>query len=79
MGLKWAYVVCALHKWLILICPETDKTSSFKIKYEIALDSLYMFTGNDVNTYFRSAENRIGSRFLADGTTDSVNIYSFGN
>ena len=52
-------VVHALHKRLILICSETANASIFKIWYDIALDSTYISTGNDVTSYFRSAENGI--------------------
>ena len=38
---------------------ETTRTSNFKIYRKVALDSLYILTGNDVISYFRSAANRI--------------------
>ena len=59
MGLKWTYRRHALHKWLILIFSETANASSFEIQHVVALDSLYISTGNDVTSCFQSAENRI--------------------
>ena len=61
MGVKCAYrrLRNALRKWLIVIVSETTKESSFKIQQALAIVSLYIFTGNDVTSYFRSAANRI--------------------
>ena len=80
-------VVYALHKGLIVIFSETTNANSFKIEHDKALDSLYIYTGNDVTRYFRSAENRttcsflvkFGSRLLDNGSTDSQSVCSFGN
>ena len=66
---------------------EVNKASDFKIQNNIAIDRLYIFTGNDATSYFRSAENRIhvsifvmfGSQFLDNGSTDSESVYSFEN
>ena len=52
-------IIYALRNWLILICSETANASSFKNLHEIALDSLFMSTGNHVTSYFWSAENHI--------------------
>ena len=52
-------VVYALCKWLILIFSETTEASSFKIERGIALDNIYISTGNDVARHLRSATNRI--------------------
>ena len=77
-------VVNALRKWLILIFSETTNVSSFKIYHGTALNGLYMFTGKDVTSYFRTAENRInvlifGQVRVDNGSTDSDNVCSFGN
>ena len=37
---------------------ETIRASLFKIYQKVALDSLYISTGNDVINYFRSEANR---------------------
>ena len=42
--------------WYIL---KTAGASNLRIYYNIALDSLYISTGDDVIIYFRSAANRI--------------------
>ena len=53
-----------------------------------ARDSLYIFTGNSVTTYFRSAANRMNVFILGhvwvaisrdNGSTDSQKVYCFGN
>ena len=59
-GLKWAcrHARNALRKGLILIFSETANDSRFKIQPGMAIDSLNIFTGNDVIGYFRSVANR---------------------
>ena len=61
---------------LVLNISETTKASKFRPS--IALDSLYIFTGNDVASYFRSAANRINvfilGRLLENGSTDSEEV-----
>ena len=58
-----------LRRWLILICWEDTKGSSFKIEPCIALDSLYslyIFAGHNFTSYFRSAANRINVFILGN-------------
>ena len=43
----------------LLNVSETIRASDFKISHSVGLDSLYIWTGNDVTSYFRSAANRI--------------------
>ena len=77
--------VYALRKWLILVFWETTNAGRFKILHSIALGSLYISTGNDVNSYFRLAANSVkcsfwvkfGSRFLYNGSTDSEKSLQF--
>ena len=42
---------------LFFLISETTQGSKFKNYYDIALDSVYISTGNDVTRYFRSAAN----------------------
>ena len=42
---------------------ETTRARNFKIYQHIALENLYISTGNDVISYLRSAANRCRSRF----------------
>ena len=66
---------------------KTIRASDFKSFHNVALDSLYISTGNDIIIYFRSEANRtnvyisvkFGSRFLDKVSTDSENFYRFGN
>ena len=44
---------------------ETNRASNFTIYHDLALDSLYISTGNDVINYFRSAANRTNVFILA--------------
>ena len=37
---------------------ETIRMSDFKIYHKVALDGLYISTGNDITNYFRSEANR---------------------
>ena len=48
----------AVTQWFSLNISETNKASNFKKVNSVALDTLYIFTGNDVTSYFRSAVNR---------------------
>ena len=58
---------------------ENTGASNFKIQPSITLDSLFIFTGNDITSYFRSATNCIDSSlwvmfrswFLDNSSTDS--------
>ena len=64
---------------------ETIRGCSLKIDHNVAHNSLYISTRNDVAVYFRSAANRtdvlflvmFGSRFLDNGSTDFENVYCF--
>ena len=57
MVFKLTYIVCGLHKWLILIFLKTIEASSSQI-IQLVAEGLCLMTGNDVITYFRSAANR---------------------
>ena len=74
------------HEMIFFNISETIGDSDFKNYDRVALDSLYILTGNDIINYFRSAANRtkhvnfsaiFGSRFLNNGSTDSKKVYSF--
>ena len=46
------------HEMIFFNTSETIRDNDFKIYHKVALDSLYIPTGNDVINYFRSAVNR---------------------
>ena len=48
----------AVTKWFFEYLSETIKASDFRIYHKVALDILYILTGNDVINYFWSAANR---------------------
>ena len=58
MGLKWPYRCLRVTQMADFDFLGNYKASSLKIEHVIALDSLYMLTGNDVTNYFRSEANR---------------------
>jgi hypothetical protein len=45
---------------------ETFRASNFKNYHNVALDSFYISTGNDVTSYFRSAANQTNVQMLGD-------------
>ena len=49
---------------MIFYASETTRASHFKIYHKVALDSLYISTGNYVTIYFRSAANCISGFIL---------------
>ena len=65
---------------------ENTTAINLKVYRNLALDSLYISTGNDVITFLRSAANRtnvfiwvmLGSRFLHSSSIDLKTVYSFG-
>ena len=60
MGLKWAYIhLLRITQMADFDFLETANASRFKISNSIALNSLYIFIGNDVTSYFRSQANRM--------------------
>ena len=68
----------AVTKWFFFNISETIRDSDFKIYDRVALDSLYILTGNDVKT--TSGQKQIvQTRFIDNGSTDSEKVYSFRN
>ena len=65
---------------------KTNGASNFKIYRNVALDGLFIATGNDVIIYFLSTVNHINvfifghvrSRFLSNGSIDFIEPYRFG-
>ena len=77
----------AVKKWSFWISWKTAATTSnCDICCKVALDSVYIMTGNDVNIYFRSAANRVnatvftvlGSAFFGNSSNDFEKVYTFG-
>ena len=46
------------HEMIFFCISETSRVCNIKIYHDMALDSLYIWTGNDVITYFWSAASR---------------------
>ena len=46
------------HDMIFLYISESTRASDFKFCRNVAADSLYISTGNDVMSYFQSAVNR---------------------
>ena len=46
------------HETIFGNISETTKASNFKIYHNVAHESLYISTGNDITIFFRSAANR---------------------
>ena len=61
-----ASVACAaaVTKFLFLNISETTRANDFTIYHNVAQDSLYISTENDVIIYFRPAANRINVLIL---------------
>ena len=59
MGLRWAYRRLHVRQMADFDFLQNYESWQFQNLTDIALDSLYISTGNDVARYFRSAENRI--------------------
>ena len=65
---------------------ETTRASNFKIYQNVALDSRYILTGNDVIIYLRQQQIAqmcsflvmFGSRLLDNGSIDFKKVHSFG-
>ena len=47
------------HEMIYFNISETTRASNFKFYPNVALDSLYISTGNDIIIYFQSASNHI--------------------
>ena len=58
------------HEMIFFNFSETVRASDFKIYHNLALHSLYIWTGKDVINYFRSAANRINVNFGACSGSD---------
>jgi len=54
------------HEMIFFNISETIRASDFKIYHNVALDSLYISTGNDVTSYFRSAANQTNVQMFGD-------------
>ena len=52
------------HEMIFWNSSETAEASDFKIYHEVALDTVYISTGNDIMNYFRSEENRTNVQIL---------------
>ena len=59
MGLRRTYRRVRIMQIADLIFSETANAGSFKMRQDINVDSLYISTGNDAASYFRSEAYRI--------------------
>ena len=57
-------------KFFFFNISETTRASNFKIYHNVAQDSLYISTGNDVTICFPLAANRTNMFILGHGSTD---------
>jgi len=55
---------------IFLDISEIIRDSDFKIYHHLTLDSLYISTGNDITSYFRSAANRTNVNFASCSSPD---------
>ena len=61
-------MVYALYKWLISISSKTTSANNLHICTDVAPEGLYVMAVNDVNSYRRSAANRVHA---TDNVVDS--------
>ena len=54
----------SIRKYFLSVVSENARASNFKIYHNVAHDSLYILTGNDVAVYFWSAANRTNMSIL---------------